>query len=107
MTTRAMPPLAVEARRLVAEFVGTAFLLAGVVGSGIMAQRLSTDTGLQLLQNALATGAILAALILAIGPVSGAHLNPAVTLADRAFKGLSTGETVGYITAQIAGGFAG
>lgn len=74
-------------RRIAAEFVGTAFLLAAIVGSGIMAETLSTDPGLQLLQNALATAGALTAMILALGPVSGAHLNPAVTLADRAFGG--------------------
>jgi arsenate reductase len=94
-------------RRLTAEFVGTAFLLGGVVGSGIMAQRLSNDGGLQLLQNAAATGAILVALILALGPVSGAHLNPAVTIADRIFGGMPTSEAIGYIAAQISGGIAG
>jgi glycerol uptake facilitator-like aquaporin len=94
-------------RRLLAEFTGTAFLLAGVVGSGIMAQRLSGDAGLQLLQNALATAAVLVAIILALGPVSGAHLNPAVTIADWAFGGVETREAAGYLAAQFAGGIAG
>lgn len=94
-------------RRIAAEFVGTAFLLAAIVGSGIMAETLSTDPGLQLLQNALATAGALTAMILALGPVSGAHLNPAVTLADRAFGGLTNRETIGYISAQISGGIAG
>jgi arsenate reductase len=94
-------------RRVAAEFVGTAFLLAGIVGSGIMAQRLSTDAGLILLQNALATGAVLMAVILTLGPVSGAHLNPAVTIADRIFGGLSTREAAGYIAAQVTGGVVG
>ncbi len=94
-------------RRIAAEFVGTAFLLAAIVGSGIMAETLSIDPGLQLLQNALATAGALTAMILALGPVSGAHLNPAVTLADRAFGGLTNRETIGYITAQISGGIAG
>ncbi len=94
-------------RRIAAEFVGTAFLLAAIVGSGIMAETLSTDPGLQLLQNALATAGALTAMILALGPVSGAHLNPAVTLADRAFGGLTNRETIGYVTAQISGGIAG
>ena len=71
-------------RRLLAEFLGTAFLVTAVVGSGIAAQRLSPgNLGLQLLENAAATAGALVALILALGPVSGAHLNPVVTLADR------------------------
>lgn len=94
-------------RRYVAEFVGTAFLLAAIVGSGIMAENLTTDSGLQLLQNAIATSAALTALILALGSVSGAHLNPAVTLADRAFGGLTTRDTVGYLVAQVTGGVTG
>lgn len=94
-------------RRIAAEFVGTAFLLAAIVGSGIMAETLTTDPGLQLLQNALATAGALTAMILALGPVSGAHLNPAVTLADRAFGGLTNRETIGYISAQSSGGIAG
>ena len=78
------------ARRLSAEFVGTALLLIAVVGSGIAAQRLSpNDIGLELLENSIATGAALAAIILAVGPVSGAHLNPAVSLADRLLGGLT------------------
>ena len=94
-------------RRVTAEFVGTAFLLAGVVGSGIMAERLTEDVGLQLLQNAFATAGILVALILALGPVSGAHLNPAVTLADRFFGGVDTRTAVAYVTAQVSGGIVG
>lgn len=94
-------------RRMGAEFVGTAFLLAAVVGSGIMAERLSTDPGLQLLENSIATAAALTALILALGPVSGAHLNPAVTIADRLVGGLTNRETAGYVVAQIAGGVFG
>jgi arsenate reductase len=95
-------------RRYGAEALGTAFLLIAVVGSGIMAQRLSpNDVGLQLLEAALATGFALMALILALGPVSGAHLNPAVTLADRFLGGISTRDTVGYIVAQIGGGLIG
>jgi glycerol uptake facilitator-like aquaporin len=78
------------ARRLGAEFVGTALLLIAVVGSGIVAQRLSpNDIGLEVLENSIATGAALAAIILAVGPVSGAHLNPAVSLADRLLGGLT------------------
>jgi glycerol uptake facilitator-like aquaporin len=98
----------VLARSAVAEAVGTAFLLIAVVGSGIMAETISpNDTGLQLLQNAVATGAALVALILAVGPVSGAHLNPVVTLADRAFGGLDNREAAVYIGAQLAGAVMG
>ena len=79
------------ARRATAEAVGTALLVAVVVGSGIAAQRLSPDdVGLQLLENSIATGAALVALILAFGPVSGAHFNPVVTLADRLLGGIAT-----------------
>lgn len=96
------------ARRLFAEALGTALLMAAVVGSGIAASRLSpSDPGLQLLENALATAAALAAVILALGPVSGAHLNPVVTIADRVFGGLSTAEATGYIGAQFLGGAVG
>jgi arsenate reductase len=78
------------ARRSVAEFTGTALLVAVVVGSGIAAQRLSsTDVGLQLFENAAATAAGLVAIILAVGPVSGAHLNPVVSVADAIFGGLA------------------
>ncbi|MCI0569924.1 MAG: aquaporin family protein [Myxococcaceae bacterium] len=95
-------------RRLAAEAVGTAFLLATVVGSGIMAERLAgSSVGLALLANTVATGAGLVSLILAFGPVSGAHFNPAVTLADAAVGGLPWREVPGYITAQLAGAFAG
>jgi glycerol uptake facilitator-like aquaporin len=91
-------------RRTSAEFVGTALLAAIVVGSGIFAQRLSPDdVGLQLLENSIATGAGLVALILAIGPVSGAHFNPVVTLADRVLGGTSTREASAYIVVQVAG----
>ena len=78
-----------------------------IVGSGIMAETLTTDPGLQLFENAVATAAVLTALILAFGSVSGAHFNPAVTLADRAFGGLSNRDTLGYITAQITGAVLG
>jgi len=95
-------------RRLLAEFIGTALLLIAVVGSGIAAQRLSpNDVGLQLLENALVTGAGLIAIILALGSVSGAHLNPVVSAVDAAFGGLPWRELPGYIVAQLAGAMAG
>src|SRR5205814_5793839 len=96
------------ARRAFAEFLGTLFLVAVVVGSGIAAQRLSPDdVGLQLLENALATGAGLVAIILAVGPVSGAHLNPAVSLAEACLHGLPWKSLPGYVLAQIAGAVGG
>jgi glycerol uptake facilitator-like aquaporin len=92
------------ARRTVAEALGTAFLVATVIGSGIMAERLAGgNVALALLANTLATGAALVALILALGPVSGAHLNPAVTLTSD----LSWRESLGYMSAQVAGGLMG
>lgn len=95
-------------RRMAAEAIGTALLLAAVVGSGIMAERLSQgNVALALLANALATGAALVALILAFAPVSGAHFNPAVTLADAWQGGLPWRDVPAYIFAQIAGAFAG
>ena len=101
-----MTPL--STRRLLAEFLGTALLVAAVIGSGIAASRLSPgDIGLELLENAAATAAALVAIILALGPVSGAHLNPVVTLADRIFGGLSSREAGGYIGAQLTGGITG
>ncbi len=100
-------PWTPDVRRLTAEFVGTAFLLAVVVGSGIMAENLTTDVGLQLLQNAFATASALVALILAFGSVSGAHFNPAVTITDRAFGGIDTPTAVWYIGAQFAGAIVG
>ena len=94
--------------RLFAEFLGTALLATVVVGSGIAAQRLSPDDkGLQLFESAAATGAGLVALILALGPVSGAHLNPVVTAADRLFGGMGTREALGYVAAQLTGAGAG
>ncbi|GAA1154521.1 aquaporin [Nocardioides aquiterrae] len=94
-------------RRAVAELVGTAFLVAGVVGSGIAAQRLSPgDTGLQLLENSLATGAVLVALILALQPVS-ASFNPVVTLVERVLRRIDTTTAAALVLAQLAGGLAG
>ena len=95
-------------RRVVAEFAGTLFLLAAVVGSGIMGERLAGgNVALALLANTISTGAALIALILAFGPISGAHLNPAVTLADAWQGGIAWRQTPAYIAAQIAGAFAG
>jgi arsenate reductase len=100
--------LTVLGRRAVAEFLGTALLVMAVVGSGIAAQRLSPgDVGLQLLENAAATAAALVAIILTVGPVSGAHLNPVVTLAARMSGELGTVEAGGYVAAQVGGGAAG
>ena len=95
-------------RRAAAEFAGTAFLLAAIVGSGIMAERLAGgNVALALLANSLATGAALVALIAAFGPVSGAHFNPAVSLA-MALRGATTaGELMVYVAVQIAGAYAG
>jgi glycerol uptake facilitator-like aquaporin len=93
--------------KLLAEFVGTAFLLMGVVGSGIMAQNLTDDVGLQLLQNAFATAGVLVAIILAFATVSGAHFNPVVTLAEWAFGSLSSNEALAYVASQVAGGIVG
>ena len=96
------------ARRALAEAVGTALLVAAVVGSGIAAVRLSPhDAGLQLLEVAVATAAALVAIILGLGPVSGAHLNPAVTLAGRFLGSVTTGEAAVYAAAQVAGGVVG
>jgi glycerol uptake facilitator-like aquaporin len=95
-------------RQLAAEFLGTAFLVAAVVGSGIMAERLSNgNVALALLANTIATGAALVALILTFGPISGAHFNPAVTLADAIEGGLAWAPASGYIVAQIVGGVIG
>lgn len=96
------------ARRAVAEAVGTALLLAAVVGSGIMGERLADgNTAIALLANTIATGAALVALILTFGSISGAHFNPAVTLADASQGGLSWRDVPVYIGAQITGAFAG
>jgi glycerol uptake facilitator-like aquaporin len=98
----------VLARKLTAEALGTALLIIAVIGSGIMAQRLSpNDVGLQLLENAAATAGALIGLILLFGPVSGAHLNPVVTLSFRYFGHHTNSETGAYISAQIIGGCAG
>jgi glycerol uptake facilitator-like aquaporin len=95
-------------RRAVAEALGTAFLLAAVVGSGIMGERLAGgNVAIALLANTIATGAALVALILTFGPVSGAHFNPAVTLADATQGGLTWREAPVYIAAQILGAFGG
>jgi glycerol uptake facilitator-like aquaporin len=96
------------ARRATAEGVGTAFLLAAVVGSGIMGERLAGGSiGLALLANALATGAALVALILAFGAISGAHFNPAVTLAAAFERGLPWHDVAPYLGAQVLGGLLG
>jgi glycerol uptake facilitator-like aquaporin len=100
-----MPSLA---QRGVAECLGTAFLLAGVVGSGIMAAKLSGGNGaLALLCNTLPTGAILTVLILTFGPISGAHFNPAVSIAFALRRELSWPDAVAYISVQIIGGVVG
>ena len=93
--------------RTLAEFLGAAWLLIAIVGSGIMAERLTTDPGLQLLQNALVTGFALAAIIAALRPVSGAHINPAVTLTAAAVGQLPWREAASYLPAQVAGGIVG
>jgi glycerol uptake facilitator-like aquaporin len=96
------------ARRVVAEALGTAFLLAAVVGSGIMGERLAGgNIAIALLANTIATGAALVALILTLGPISGAHFNPAVTLADASQGGLAWREVPAYLAAQVSGAFAG
>ena len=96
------------ARRAVAELVGTSFLLAAVVGSGIMGDRLAAgNVAIALLANTIATGASLVALILAFGPICGAHFNPAVTLADASQGGLPWREVPAYVAAQLVGAFLG
>jgi glycerol uptake facilitator-like aquaporin len=98
----------VLSRSLVAETLGTAFLLAAIVGSGIMAERLAGgNVAITLLCNSLATGAMLAVLITILGPISGAHLNPAVTLAFALRKSLTGGTAAAYVACQIAGGVLG
>jgi glycerol uptake facilitator-like aquaporin len=99
------PPLA---RRLLAEFLGSAFLAAIVIGSGIAARNLSPgDVGLQLFENAAATATGLFTIILMFGPVSGAHFNPVVSLVDATFGGLRWREALAYIPAQVSGCIAG
>jgi glycerol uptake facilitator-like aquaporin len=95
------------ARRLAAEALGTGLLIVAVIGSGIMATDLSTDAGLQLLENAAATAAALIGLILMFGAVSGAHFNPVVTLTDRALGTTTTRDTGLYVMAQVLGGCMG
>jgi glycerol uptake facilitator-like aquaporin len=95
-------------RRALAEFCGTAYLVAVVVGSGIAAQHLSPhDVGLQLFENAAATAGGLSALILALGPVSGGHFNPIVSAADAFFGGLAGRDLPAYVAAQVCGGVTG
>jgi glycerol uptake facilitator-like aquaporin len=95
-------------RRLLAEFIGSAFLAAVVIGSGIAAQNLSpNDTGLQLFENAAATGAGLYVLILMLGPVSGSHLNPVVSFAAASMRGITWRDAIAYTPAQITGCIAG
>ena len=100
MTTAPVP----LRRRLIAEFAGSAFLAALVIGSGIAAQRLSPgQTGLELLENSAVTAAGLFAIILMFGPVSGGHFNPVVSFVDAAFGGLSWRDAAAYLPAQVAG----
>jgi glycerol uptake facilitator-like aquaporin len=94
-------------RRLTAEALGTALLVATVVGSGIMAETLTRDVALALLGNTLATGAILVVLITILGPISGAHFNPAVTLVFALKRELAPRDAILYVVAQVAGGIAG
>ncbi|MEM7341029.1 MAG: aquaporin [Actinomycetota bacterium] len=104
MTIESQFPVGV---RVGAEFVGTAFLLAAIVGSGEMAQSLTSDGGLQLLQNAIAVGAALAALIVTLGPVSGAHFNPVVTVANLMLSRIDRWTAVSYAVAQVGGATVG
>jgi len=95
-------------RKLAAEALGTAMLIVSVIGSGIMAQTLSPDnTGVALLANAIATGAMLYCIITVLGPVSGAHFNPAVTLAFRLRGEIKTAAALAFVAAQVAGGLIG
>ncbi|MBX3531246.1 MAG: aquaporin family protein [Rhizobiaceae bacterium] len=94
-------------RRLAAEALGTAFLVAAIVGSGIMAERLTQDMALALLCNTLATGAMLVVIVTVLGPVSGAHFNPAVTLVMAVRREIAAADAAFYALAQVAGGIAG
>jgi arsenate reductase len=94
-------------RRLLAEFLGSAFLAAVVIGSGIAAQQLSSDPGLRLLENAAATAAGLFAIILMFGAISGGHFNPVVSLVDAALGRLARRDVLAYVPAQVAGCVAG
>jgi glycerol uptake facilitator-like aquaporin len=95
-------------RRVAGEFFGTAFLVSAVVGSGVMAERLANgNIAIALLANTIATGAALVALIMTFGPISGAHFNPVVSLADAMEGGLRWSETVPYVLAQVIGGIGG
>jgi len=95
-------------RRLAAEFMGTAFLVAAVVGSGIMGDRLAGgNVAIALLANTLATGAALVALILTFGPISGAHFNPVVSMAEALDRKIAWSDAVAYMLVQIAGGICG
>ena len=94
-------------RRLAAELLGTAILVATVVGSGIMADRLTDDTAISLIGNTIPTGAILVVLITLFGPISGAHFNPAVTMVFALRREIAAAEAARYILAQVLGGVAG
>jgi glycerol uptake facilitator-like aquaporin len=108
VTSRAAPDPHSLGRRVAAEAVGTALLLAAVVGSGIMGERLAAgNVAIALLANTMATGAALVALILTFGPISGAHFNPAVSLADASQGGLPWRDVPAYVVAQVAGAFGG
>src|SRR5690348_16119362 len=102
MSTTSLP------KRVTAEYFGTLFLVATIIGSGIMAERLAgSNVALALLANTIATGAILVALIFTFGGISGAHFNPAVTIADALEHGMRWREVPAYIAAQCSGGLAG
>jgi glycerol uptake facilitator-like aquaporin len=104
-----MPPAAArtEHRSFAAEALGSAILLAAVVGSGIMAERLTQDVALQLLCNTIATGAALFVLVLVFAPVSGAHFNPAVTMVSVLNRATAPRAALGYVAAQAVGAIAG